>query len=161
MSALLDSLLDPERQRQCAEHDQFSTNPKDTAMKHAIKPSRVFADMEASISVKPVEPFDITIIRPGQPDVHEVKPFVDGAEAYLWARDEAGPGAVVLVRHLIEQNYYEGKEAYPRPLHPMATIEARAGWIRAEAEAKSRCALNLQAIVHQANVDHAMWERVQ
>lgn len=162
MSQLLNSLLDPERQRQCIAHAPICFNNQETPpMKHATRPSsRVFADMQASAPVGEVEPFHVTILRHGQPEESYVRHFADSMDAYWDALLQAGEGAVVLVRNFIEQSYFEGKDAFPRLLHPHASLEAQAGWLKAQL-AGTRCGGNLISLVAEVNVDRAMWAGVQ
>jgi hypothetical protein len=149
VSHLLESLLDPTRRAACAEHDaiQFFTHPKGATMKHAtVSAARMFADIAAATPVQKDRYFEITIARHGQPDQIIVQAFPDQLDAYLFAVEEAGDGAMVQVRSHCETSYFEGKEAYPRPLHARATTQAQAGWRKAQIEDECRRASDLRAL---------------
>jgi hypothetical protein len=96
-------------------------------MKHCISAARAIEQVGLPAAPSPRD-FHITILRRGQPEQVLTQRHGATLDAYQAAVKIAGDGAVVRVRPLIEQSYFEGLDAYPRPLHAHAAQEARRGW---------------------------------
>jgi hypothetical protein len=76
--------------------------------------------------------FQITILRPDKPEETLVQSFESSLDANIEAIRCGGEGAVIRIRPLIEETYFEGLDVYPRPLHRDAHDDARRGWTDAE-----------------------------
>jgi hypothetical protein len=140
VSANLDALLDLTRIADCAMHDAHAEHrpfcfiPKEHPMRHCtVSASRAYAEISARKAPEPQgRDFKITITRHNQPDQVVTLQCCNGLEASFQAIELAAGSGVPHIRPVVELTYFEGLDAYPRPLHRDASLEAHAGWDMAE-----------------------------